>query len=193
MESIDWSTAHKRIHRSGYVQLRKTIKGKNYDILEHIQVWQSHYGEKPKGYQIHHINENTLDNRIENLILLSPVEHGRLHSGRYKLINSVWWKLCRDCQEYKVLIDDFYSNSKQLSGGHICKKCDNNKSCQYREQQLRDNKENYVQRNKENNKKYRLKHKSEDNYLLRKKEAQKRYLLKKKESKGENNEKVLPD
>lgn len=37
------------------------------------------FGEVPKGYHIHHINGNQLDNRLENLLVLSPAEHKRLH------------------------------------------------------------------------------------------------------------------
>lgn len=36
-------------------------------------------GIKKEGYHVHHINEDQLDNRAENLICLSPSEHKSLH------------------------------------------------------------------------------------------------------------------
>lgn len=36
-------------------------------------------GEKKKYYHVHHKNRNQLDNRVENLICLSPRDHKRLH------------------------------------------------------------------------------------------------------------------
>ena len=45
----------------------------------HRYVWIKHYGPIPRGYDIHHINENKHDNRIENLKLLSRKEHIKIH------------------------------------------------------------------------------------------------------------------
>ena len=55
-----------------------SINGKRE--YEHRLVWASHFGEIPKGYQVHHINKNKLDNRIENLKLISNSEHQKEHS-----------------------------------------------------------------------------------------------------------------
>lgn len=45
---------------------------------------EQHLGRKlRKDEQVHHINENPLDNRIENLTVLSPKEHMSLHKQRY--------------------------------------------------------------------------------------------------------------
>lgn len=49
-------------------------------ILEHRYVMQKHIGRRLSRQEtIHHINGNTLDNRIENLQILDKVEHTRLH------------------------------------------------------------------------------------------------------------------
>lgn len=192
MENIDWSTAGKRIcNHGGHIQLRKTIKGKHYSIMEHVWVWENINGKKPDGYQIHHIDENPTNNTIENLMLLSPLEHTRIHSGEYRIISGIWWKRCNACEEYKMLQDEFYKNAQHLYGTSLCKKCDNIKSRKYHDEQLKINNAEYIQKRKDSCKKYRLNHKGDTDYLLRKKEAQKRYLLKKKESKGENNGKGL--
>lgn len=49
------------------------------EVQEHRWVWEQANGPIPPGYEVHHRNDNKLDNRIENLELLSKPEHGRLH------------------------------------------------------------------------------------------------------------------
>lgn len=48
-------------------------------IRLHRYIWEKFHGEIPKGYHVHHIDKNKNNNDIENLILLSPKEHGSLH------------------------------------------------------------------------------------------------------------------
>lgn len=68
----------KWINKKGYVVLNFwDDDGKKYkQIFEHRVVWGQ---PVPKGFVIHHINENPSDNRIENLQLMSLSEHTRLH------------------------------------------------------------------------------------------------------------------
>lgn len=47
----------------------------------HRTVWEYHHGPIPKGYDIHHIDENRYNNQIENLQLMAEGDHGRLHSS----------------------------------------------------------------------------------------------------------------
>jgi len=49
-------------------------------MLMHRYVWEHYNGKIDENYDIHHINHNKLDNRIENLQLLSKSEHARLFS-----------------------------------------------------------------------------------------------------------------
>ena len=73
----------KYLDNRGYLEIynpEQSTRKKPY-IKEHRLVMQLHLGRKllPNEH-IHHLNGNKLDNRIENLVLLSNKEHGLLHS-----------------------------------------------------------------------------------------------------------------
>jgi hypothetical protein len=64
---------------TGYKYIR--INGK--DIEEHRLVMERHIGRKLlKNEVVHHINGNKLDNRIENLQLMTNSEHVKLHKSK---------------------------------------------------------------------------------------------------------------
>ena len=48
-------------------------------IRAHRWVWINHHGSIPKGYHIHHRNEDKSDNRIENLELIHGIRHVSYH------------------------------------------------------------------------------------------------------------------
>lgn len=63
---------------AGYIN---TTKG-----LEHRVVMEKHIGRKLEHNEfVHHVNGDKKDNRIENLVIMSPKEHAILHNQKYPL------------------------------------------------------------------------------------------------------------
>lgn len=44
-------------------------------------VWARAHGEIPRGYVIHHRNEDPMDDRLENLQMLTRAQHAAEHSS----------------------------------------------------------------------------------------------------------------
>lgn len=91
--------------------------------MEHDLVWERHNGPVPIGMHVHHVNEDKLDNRIENLALLDPTMHKRSHSG-CELIGGVWWKRCGDCDVKKPIDrENWYHTSQGWPAYGWCRPC----------------------------------------------------------------------
>ena len=66
----------KRIHSSGYIVF--SLRGK--DIYEHRYVMERHLGRPLRTNEhVHHKDGNKTNNRLSNLIIAAPQQHGRLH------------------------------------------------------------------------------------------------------------------
>ena len=51
----------------------------------HTLLYENFIGEIPTGYVVHHINENKLDNRLNNLVCMSREEHIKHHNNNGKI------------------------------------------------------------------------------------------------------------
>ena len=74
-----WSKKHKRyvgsLNGFGYLQVPTNPSTKKL----HRVIWECVNGEIPEGYEVHHIDENKLNNSIKNLELIEKGEHIRNH------------------------------------------------------------------------------------------------------------------
>lgn len=75
----------RRLNEQGYIEVYcpehpKAVHGRY--VLEHRLVWEEAHGVIPEGYIIHHKNEIKIDNRLENLMLLSRSAHNSMHKTK---------------------------------------------------------------------------------------------------------------
>jgi hypothetical protein len=62
-----------------YVELRDKGSGKTHLESRAVYVWEQRNGKLPNGCEIHHINHDRTDDRIENLQCIPRHEHRLLH------------------------------------------------------------------------------------------------------------------
>ena len=86
-KSASWKGGRKITNQGYVVVLNKCHhRASNGYVMEHILVFEQHTGIKvPLGCDVHHINGNKQDNRIENLCLMTHRAHTILHNKEMKI------------------------------------------------------------------------------------------------------------
>ena len=93
----------------GYVRIRRGGRL----VMAHRWTWEQHHGRAvPVGCDVHHINGDRRDNRIENLALVDRTTHKRLHGG-CELRDGAWWKPCCKCGELKPIGKEHWYTSAE--------------------------------------------------------------------------------
>lgn len=77
---IEFNGARYTVSKYGYY--RKTDGSRSH---MHRDVWEHYNGAIPDGWDVHHLNENKADNRIENLHCLPKPDHTLIHNPAHDI------------------------------------------------------------------------------------------------------------
>ena len=75
----------KKNQRNYYYAPRGSGKG-----LLHREIWKASYGDIPLGHDIHHIDENPLNNNLDDLVPLTKKQHAQMHAAEYAEVRREW-------------------------------------------------------------------------------------------------------
>lgn len=92
-------------YKNGY----KYVNIKGHNRLIHRLVAMAFLPDYSEDKQVHHINENKSDNRVENLKVMDIVEHQRQHKQIYSFT-----KICEICGK------EFTPNETKRKQAHVC-------------------------------------------------------------------------
>lgn len=106
------------ISKEGYKYICIKQDGKTKSYLEHRWLMEQKLGRKLHTDEVvHHINENKLDNRLENLEIISRKDHSSHHAKEKELYTGV----CSECQKSFVKdARDVRGNLKKGKVGPFC-------------------------------------------------------------------------
>jgi len=101
---------------------------RNKIIPVHIYVWERANLVRPPGLHIHHKDHNKENYSLENLELLDPKDHNRLHAGWFKNQEGDWEsKPCLSCKT-NLSLDKFYTVKTRNTVSAWCRECTKAKS-----------------------------------------------------------------
>lgn len=86
-------------------------------------IYEKCFGKIPPDHDIHHIDKNSFNNDIKNLICLGHKEHTYLHKG-FIIINGEYCKYCTFCKDWFNLSHFCHTRNKISSSGSnfVCRK-----------------------------------------------------------------------
>jgi len=95
------------------------IRGRDRKV--HILEWEKYNGKKPKGFQVHHKDDDKGNWDIGNLELLTQSDHFRLHNGWVRKNREWVRKPCKDCG-LTLPLENFYQR-KGMTPSNRCIRC----------------------------------------------------------------------
>lgn len=114
---------YERTDRSGYffyVHQASTPTGRLHLKL-HRAVYEFCSGNQiPPGHCVHHIDHNPLNNSFENLILVTEVEHGKLHAASIAGIGKRPWTEKRKSKQAKQMLAKWKEAKPQSKHCKMC-------------------------------------------------------------------------
>jgi hypothetical protein len=132
------------VDRDGYRYFYINRKGEpKRRIAEQRLIWEQAYGPIPEGMDVHHRDENKLNNVLDNFELKPRGDHQRMHrraaAGGYEIRDSFECKPCRECLAVLPL-SEFYdkpSGKARNPSKHCwCKSCFNKKAVERRRRRI---------------------------------------------------------
>lgn len=103
--------------RKGY----KIIWLDGKDVRLHVLVWERANGPRPKGHDLHHIDEDKGNYNLDNIQLLTHSDHHKVHAG-WIMTDGEWThKPCTSCGDV-LPITDYYPR-KGMTPVPKCKSC----------------------------------------------------------------------
>jgi len=93
------------INRDGYYECTTIDR-----LMLHNYNWEKENGKIPKGFELHHIDLNKLNNEVNNLQLVTPKEHTEIHA---KLRNGSGMNKKIKCVETGEIFDSIVQVGKK--------------------------------------------------------------------------------
>lgn len=117
--NLDWRNLGKgivkpfalsKINNQGHRQICYRQNGRIINMSLHRLIWEAFNGEIPTGFDVHHIDEDPNNNRLDNLKVLSRDEHNKLHGIGFKIGHKPGntKKSAKLVKEVKKLLDQGY-------------------------------------------------------------------------------------